>query len=49
MGLLQKKLESNRKMFAWFRITLLAVTWIMLFSSVAYADDCLKDITRAED
>lgn len=49
MGMIRKQLEQNKKMFAWFRVSLLIVSWIVLFSSVAYADDCLRDITRAED
>ena len=42
-------LAQKQKTFACFRLVLLALSWIVLFSSVAYADDCLRDITRAED
>ena len=49
MGMIRQQLEHNKKMFAWFRVALLLISWIVLFSSVAYADDCLRDITRAED
>ncbi|MCX7779899.1 MAG: hypothetical protein N2491_03150 [Negativicutes bacterium] len=38
-----------QKSTAWFRIILLLMSWMILFSAVAYADDCLRDITRAED
>lgn len=41
--------KSFGKTAALFRVILLAFSWIVLFSSVAYADDCLRDIRRAED
>ncbi len=49
MEKLRLQMERNKKTSAWFRIVLLAISWVVLFSSVAYADDCLRDITRAED
>lgn len=49
MEKLRTRARKHQKAFAWLKILLLGVSWIMLFSSVAYADDCLKDITRAED
>ncbi len=49
MEKLRLQMERNKKASAWFRIVLLAISWVVLFSSVAYADDCLRDITRAED
>ena len=49
MEKIRQQMERNKKTGAWFRIALLAISWIVLFSSVAFADDCLRDITRAED
>lgn len=49
MGLMRRQAASREKLFAWMRIVLLALSWTVLFSSVAWADDCLRDITRAED
>lgn len=49
MDKLRQRMARNKKSFAWMRLVLLAISWIVLFSSVAYADDCLRDITRAED
>ena len=48
---------QNRKLAAllrsknlvWLRIGLIVFVWGTMLMSVAYADDCLKDITRAED
>jgi len=49
METLRVKTVQYKKAFAWLKIFLLGVSWVVLLSSVAYADDCLRDITRAED
>ena len=49
MKKLRERMARNKRSFAWFRLILLAVSWIVLFSSIVYADDCMRDITRAED
>lgn len=38
-----------RRAWPWLRLGLLASVWLAWQMSVAYADDCLKDILRAED
>jgi hypothetical protein len=40
---------DRRKAVALIRLLLLVAVWIFLIASNAYADDCLRDITRAED
>ena len=49
LGMMRRRMEDSRKMFAWCRIALLAISWIVLFSSVVYAHDCMDDISRLED
>ena len=49
--MLNKKLVKvfrGRKL-AWVKLGLLVMLYMTMFVSVAYADDCLSDITRAED
>lgn len=40
---------GHSRWLAWTKLGFLAALWMMMFISVAYADDCLRDVTRAED
>jgi hypothetical protein len=50
----QKLSDLTRKVHAsktatWVRIALLPLSWVALYATVVYADDCGRDISRAED
>ncbi|RNC29294.1 MAG: hypothetical protein AWM53_00647 [Candidatus Dichloromethanomonas elyunquensis] len=44
-----QQVSDRRKTFAWIRLLLLIAAWILIIASIANADDCLRDVTRAED